>query len=104
MISIVDILAEQRILEAEQEGAFLDLPGKGKPLVFADELFVSAEQRMVNTILRNAGITPAEISLRREIASLRQQLRNAALSDGLRTELRQRVAQLIIELKETRPC
>ena len=50
MASIFDILAEQRILDAERNGDFANLPGAGRPLVFDDELFVSPEQRMVNKV------------------------------------------------------
>jgi hypothetical protein len=100
MASIFDILAEQRILDAERNGEFANLPGAGRPLVFDDELFVSPEQRMVNNILRNAGFTPPEIGLRKEIAALRVQIDALPASDEGRHALRRQLALLIIQLQE----
>ena len=100
MASIFDILAEQRILDAVRNGDFDDLPGAGRPLVFEDELFVSPEQRMVNNILRNAGFTPPEIGLRKEIAALRAEIEGLAPDDARRCALRRRLAMLIIQLQE----
>ena len=100
MASIFDILAEQRILDAERNGVFANLPGAGRPLVFDDELFVSPEQRMVNKVLRNAGFTPPEIGLRKQIVALRAEI--AALEEGSehRRRLRRRLAMLIMQLQE----
>ncbi|MDR1461842.1 MAG: DUF1992 domain-containing protein, partial [Azoarcus sp.] len=67
MSSIFDILAEQRIVEAGRRGEFERLPGAGRPLIFDDEPLLSPEQRMANKILKNAGITPREVLLRREL-------------------------------------
>lgn len=100
MASIFDILAEQRILDAERNGDFANLPGAGRPLVFDDELFVSPEQRMVNKVLRNAGFTPPEIALRREIAALRAEIDGLEPGDARRRALRRRLAMLIIQLQE----
>ena len=100
MASIFDILAEQRILDALRSGDFDNLPGAGRPLVFDDELFVSPEQRMVNHILRNAGFTPPEIGLRKEIAALRAEMEGLAEGDERRRVLRRRLAALIIQLQE----
>ena len=80
MFSILDILAEQRITDAQQRGELDDLPGAGKPLVIDDEPFASPEERMVNKILKNAGCVPEGVMLRKEIATLRQAI--DALPDG----------------------
>ncbi|MHB1372363.1 MAG: DnaJ family domain-containing protein [Thauera sp.] len=100
MASIFDILAEQHILDAVRNGDFDNLPGAGRPLVFDDELFVSPEQRMVNHILRNAGFTPPEIGLRKEIATLRGEIDGLAAGDERRRALRLRLATMIIQLQE----
>jgi hypothetical protein len=100
MASIFDILAEQRIMDGERNGEFANLPGAGRPLVFDDELFVSPEQRMVNKVLRNAGFTPPEIGLRKEIAALRVQIDALPASDEGRHALRRQLALLIIQLQE----
>ncbi len=100
MASIFDILAEQRILDAVRNGDFDNLPGAGRPLVFDDELFVSPEQRTVNHILRNAGFTPPEIGLRKELAALREEIDRLAAGDERRRALRRRLATMIIQLQE----
>jgi len=68
------LLAERRILEAQQQGAFDDLPGKGKPLIFEDLTGVPEELRMGYKILKNAGFIPPELQLQQEIISLRELL------------------------------
>lgn len=97
MTAIFEILAEQRISEAIRRGELDDLPGAGRPLVFDDDPFVSSEQRMVNRVLKNAGFTPPEVALRKEIARLRQEI--AGLPEGeLRSELKRKLAWLLLEL------
>ena len=99
MPSIYDILAEQRTADALRRGEFDNLPGAGKPLVLDDELFVSPEQRMANKVLRNAGFSPPEVGLRKEIAKLRAEI--GELEDGeRRSALRRRLAMLIVQLGE----
>lgn len=97
MISILDILAEQRIAEALARGELEDLPGAGLPLVIEDQPFVSAEQRMVNKVLKNAGMTPEAVSLRRELADLKRQI-DAARDDPARHALLRRRAFLLLQL------
>ncbi|TAH48729.1 MAG: DUF1992 domain-containing protein [Betaproteobacteria bacterium] len=94
---IFDILAEQRILDAMRRGEFDGLPGAGRPLQFEDELFVSPEQRMVNHILKNAGFTPTEVTLRREMATLRKEI-DAMLPGEQRSALRRKLAWLLVQL------
>ncbi|ATE58970.1 DnaJ family domain-containing protein [Thauera sinica] len=97
MSSIFEILAEQRIAEAIRRGELDGLPGAGKPLRFDDEPLVSPEQRMVIRILKNAGFTPAEVTLRREIAALRKEI--DALPQGERRSVsRHRLAWLLLRL------
>ena len=97
MSAIFEILAEQRIADAIRRGELDCLPGAGKPLEFDDDPFVSPEQRMVNRVLKNAGFTPPEVALRKEIAGLRQEI--AALPEGEpRSELKRKLAWLLLEL------
>lgn len=97
MPSIFDILAEQRIAEAIRRGELDHLPGEGKPLVFDDDPFVTPEQRMLNRILKKAGIAPAEVMLRKEIADLRKEI--AGLPDSAKRDaLRRELALLLIRL------
>ncbi|WP_332673454.1 J-domain-containing protein [Aromatoleum sp.] len=95
-LSIFDLLAEQRIADAIKRGELDDLPGAGRPLDLDDDPLLSSEQRMANRILKNAGVVPAEIGLRREIAALRARLANA--DDDSRDALRRRLGFLIAQL------
>ncbi|MCK9259238.1 MAG: DUF1992 domain-containing protein [Azoarcus sp.] len=93
-MSIFDILAEQRIVDAIRRGELDNLPGAGRPLVFDDELFVSGEQRMINRVLKNAGFTPPEVRLRKELADLREAL--ARHPEDEQRELLQRELNMVL--------
>lgn len=67
---LISRIAEQRIEEAMREGAFDDLPGKGKPLRFEDDSFVPEDRRLAYKMLRNAGMIPPELELKKEITTL----------------------------------
>ena len=70
-----EIVAEERIREAMEQGEFDHLPGAGKPLKLEDDAMVPAELRVAYKILRNAGCVPPELELRKEIVTLRDLLR-----------------------------
>ena len=65
-------IAEQKILEAIENGEFDNLEGLGKPLDLADESWIPEDLRMAYKILKNAGCLPAELELRKEVMNLRQ--------------------------------
>ncbi|MBP5998695.1 MAG: DUF1992 domain-containing protein [Azonexus sp.] len=99
MATIFEILAERRIIEAVLRGDLDSLPGAGKPLEFEDGPLVTPEQRMVNRILKNAGFTPREIVLRKEIAALQQEIRNTPGGER-RDRLKRELAMLLIQVSE----
>lgn len=66
----LDRIAEERILQAQREGAFENLPGNGKPLVLDDDSMIPPELRAAYRILKNAGYAPPEVLARRDIADL----------------------------------
>lgn len=99
MTRIFEILAERRIVDALARGDFEHLPGAGKPLVFDDDPLVSPEQRMINRVLKNAGFTPREVILRKEIAELRRELANLPAGE-VREQKRQALALLLLQLAE----
>ncbi|WP_054940426.1 DnaJ family domain-containing protein [Paenibacillus ihuae] len=74
-------LAEQRIQEAMRNGEFENLPGHGKPLELEDLSGVPEDLRMSFKIMKNAGILPEEIILRRECVTL-EGLLSACRSSG----------------------
>jgi hypothetical protein len=88
-------IAEERIRKAQEEGAFDNLPGRGKPLELDDDSFVPEELRLTYKILKNAKCLPIEMELRKEIFSLRQLL-NAAIDPETRRELRRELNLLIL--------
>lgn len=69
-------LIEARIKKAQENGAFEDLPGSGKPLDLADDRHIPEELRMAHKILKNAGCTPPEVQLRNEIHTTEDLLAN----------------------------
>lgn len=98
--SVFDLLAEQRIADAIRRGELDHLPGAGRPLVWDDEPLVAPEQRMANRVLKNAGVTPAEVMVRREIATLRAALAQA--DDAERERIRARLVMLVAGLDAAR--
>ena len=90
-------VAEQRIQEAQKEGVFDNLPGKGKPLALDDEAGIPDDLRMTFKILKNSNCLPIEMEIRKEIFNLRQLL-NAAVDEGTRRELRRELNLLTLEL------
>jgi hypothetical protein len=67
-------LAEERIRDAMDRGVFDHLPGCGKPLVLDDDSGVPEELRMAYRVLKNAGLVPEELELRRGITALEESL------------------------------
>jgi hypothetical protein len=98
---LIDRLAEQRIREAQQQGAFDDLPGTGQPLHLDDDSAVPPELRSAYRLLKNAGYLPPELQLRREIADAEQLLALAEQSTE-RTAQSRRLRYLMTRLGLTR--
>lgn len=67
MIQGFEKIVEERILKAQKEGKFENLPGSGKPLVFHNDYFVPEDLRLAYKILKNADCAPPEIELKKEI-------------------------------------
>lgn len=70
MIPGFEKIVEERIRSALKKGAFDDLPNSGKPLLLADDRFVSEELRLSFKILKNADCLPPEIELKKQIAHI----------------------------------
>jgi hypothetical protein len=68
-------IAEQRILEAQRNGAFDDLPGKGKPLELEDLSWVPDDLRIGYHVLKNANVLPPEAELLKDIHTLEDLLK-----------------------------
>lgn len=66
-VGFIERLAEQRILEAQRNGEFDDLAGKGKPLEIEDLSALPEDLRMAYHVLKNAHILPPEAELLKDI-------------------------------------
>jgi len=92
-----DALVEERIKAAQQEGAFDNLPGKGKPLNLDDDAGIPEDLRLTFKILKNANCLPIEMELRKEYFNLRKLL-NAAIDESTRRELRRELNLIVLNL------
>lgn len=70
MMDIFLIMAEERIRQSIQNGDFENLPGKGKPLELEDLSGVPEDLRMGYKILKNAGMVPEEVQLKKDMLKL----------------------------------
>jgi DnaJ-like protein len=95
-MGLFDRIVEERIQRAQEEGAFDNLPGKGRPLKLDDDAFVPEDLRLTFKVLKNSGCLPIEMELRKEIFNLRQLL-NAAIDEDTRRELRRELNLLVLE-------
>ena len=81
-------IVSRRIEDAMQQGAFDNLPGRGKPLDLRRDPFVPEDQQMAFRLLHNNDLVPAWIGDRKEVLqtidALRADIRRVALQ--LRTE------------------
>lgn len=67
---LIDLI-NQKIAEAEREGAFDNLPGAGKPLPEEDD----PENALLNRVIKENGGVPEFVTLSRELEKLREELR-----------------------------
>ena len=67
---LLDYLAEEKIRDAIEAGAFDNLPGAGKPLALDDDRLVPEDLRVAYRILKNAGLVPREIEARKHTLSV----------------------------------
>src|ERR1043165_6847556 len=70
-------LAELRIRDAMEQGAFDNLPGAGKPLELDEYFAVPEELRNAYSILESANCPPAEVQMLKEIALLKEEVSKA---------------------------
>ncbi|QHE51033.1 DUF1992 domain-containing protein [Pontibacillus sp. HMF3514] len=63
-------MAEERIKQADKNGEFKDLPGKGKPLDLSEINAVPEDLRMGYTIMKNANMIPEEMQIKKDIVKL----------------------------------
>ena len=69
-LKILETLADRRIIDAEKDGEFENLPGAGKPLDLYEDPMIPEDLRMAYRILRNSGYVPPEVHALRELREL----------------------------------
>jgi len=94
---LFDLIAEQRIADAIANGELDDLPGAGRPLDLEDDRLVPEEVRVAYRVLRNAGLSPAEVAARNEAASLRALLTTLERDEPARKRALARLAVLEVQ-------
>lgn len=82
-------IVENRIRQAQKEGQFDNLPGKGKPLKLDDDSRVAPHLRASYRILKNAGLLPPEMQLRKEVNELRELLNEVQCEKDARLLVRE---------------
>ena len=70
---LIDLI-DAKVKEAEAEGAFDNLSGAGKPLAPVDD----PQNAYINQVMRENGAVPEFVKLSKEIAKLRETLRDTA--------------------------
>ncbi len=73
-MDIFSKIVEKKIGEAQEQGAFDNLPGSGEPLEIEDDSHVPDDLRLVHKILKNADCLPPELQLRKEIRQMEDML------------------------------
>jgi DnaJ-like protein len=96
-VSFLHRIAEQRILEAQREGAFDNLPGRGKPLELEDLSWVPEDLRIGYHVLKNAHVLPPEVELLKDIHSLEDLLKHVE-DEGERRSLAKSIQWKMIRL------
>jgi hypothetical protein len=101
MIPGFERIVEERIQKAQYKGAFKNLPGAGKPLIFVSDQHIPQDLRLAYKILKNADCLPPEIELKKQI-----QRTEELLTDMQDTRERYRTIKklnyLILKLNSTR--
>lgn len=101
-------LAERKIREAIDRGEFDNLALKGRPLSRQDDTDVPQELRMGYKILKNAGMLPEEVQLKKELLTL-EDLLASCRDEEERKALRQKLTlkrlhfDLLMERNGARP-
>src|SRR5260370_35559466 len=95
MVDPFRLIADRKIQEAMDEGAFDNLSGRGQPLPLDENPFEDPSLRMAHRLLRNNGFAPAWIEEGREIETAIVKLRdNRARAAITAEEFRIRAAAL----------
>lgn len=73
-MGLFDYIAERRIREAIEKGEFNNLEGFGKPVDNTEYFSVPEEDRIAYHILKNSGVVPEEVELRKSIYQISREI------------------------------
>lgn len=96
--SVIQFIAERRIEEAQAQGVFDNLPGRGRPLQLEDMSHVPEDLRMAYKILSNAGCLPPELAERKELNRL-VDLLDSCKDEQERVQQMQKLRFMIVRAK-----
>ena len=82
------LVAERKIQEAMEEGAFEHLEGAGKPLDLSESPFEDPSDRLGNRLLKNNGLAPGWILEAKEIDAEMRRLREGGAASNEDRQLR----------------
>lgn len=94
-----DKIIEQRIQQAIDNGDFDNLELKGQPLDFSHLSLLPAEMRMGYTVLKNSGLIPEEMELKKEIYSIEQLINSSELSEVETATEKEKLKEKILKYK-----
>ncbi|GAA0498023.1 DUF1992 domain-containing protein [Salinibacillus aidingensis] len=86
------ILAEEKIKTSIDKGELDDLPGKGKPLPEDDLAGVSEDLRTSYRMMKNAGVLPEEMKIKKEMVTL-EELMNQTQDEKLQEEYKEKLTE-----------
>ena len=96
-VGFIERLAEQRILEAQRNGEFENLAGKGKPLAIEDLSGLPEDLRVAYHVLKNAHVLPPQAELLKDIHILEDLLKHVE-DEGERISLAKSLRWKVIRL------
>jgi hypothetical protein len=98
-MSIFETLAESKIKEAIRNKELENLEGMYKPLVYED-LDIPQELKASYKILKNAGILPEEMQLKKEIYNLEELIRSNILDEEQKNMEQNKLFEKIMKYQE----
>jgi hypothetical protein len=97
-VSLFQQIVEQKIAQAERDGAFANLPGAGRPLMLEDLSGVPEELRASYILLKTHGFVPPELEAKKEWLRL-EDLLAACADTHERCKLREETARAALRYR-----
>ncbi|CRK81913.1 DnaJ family domain-containing protein [Neobacillus massiliamazoniensis] len=97
-MDLFHIVSEDRIKKAYRDGDFNHLPGYGKPLQLEDLSGIPEELRMAYKLMKNAGYTEEESSLRQEMMTIESLLKKC--DDSEKDDLQKKLNEKMLRFNQ----